>query len=131
MINGEDQLEDDIPMELAIQEAIHENFMANKQRQTRVPIPSDMISDMAKTMLADQMQRLSIHDVRIYEINSGDHKFTNPWQNRFTYQQRRRYTDLWQGRYKTQDSLDTLSYLTIKNQGICECEICASTEIKI
>ena len=90
-------------MDLAIQKTIHGKLMANKQRETKVPIPSDTISDIADTMLVDQMQRLSIQGVPIYEINWGDNKFTNPWQNRFTYQQRRRYTDLWRGRHRTQD----------------------------
>ena len=49
-------------MDLAIQEAIHENFMVNRPRNMRVPIPQDMIYDIADTLLADQMQRVSIHE---------------------------------------------------------------------
>ena len=49
----------------------------------------------------------------------------------FTYQQRRRYTDLGQRRYVTKDSMSPWSDFSIDNQGICECEMCTSTEIKI
>ena len=50
------------------------------QRELKVPICSEDIADMTDRMLAEMMQRLSIKDVPIYEINWGNKRFTNPWK---------------------------------------------------
>ena len=85
---------------------------------------------MTNMMLADKMQRLSINEVPIYKINWGNKRFTNPWNNMFTYKQRR-HVILGQMRNVNKITKETQGYSPTNNQISCDCNICTTTDIKI
>ena len=59
-------------LNLKTQEPFKDKITNKMQREIKVPISSEEIADMTDMMLADQMQRLSINDVPIYEIDWGN-----------------------------------------------------------
>ena len=86
------------------------------------PIPSEDIADIIDMRLAEKMEMLSINEIPMGNIHWGNGGFKNPWENMFTYNQRKRYKNLGGER-----NVNILA----RDQSHCGCGMCTSTEIKI